>query len=278
MENFTIELFFQIMGISSTSGLVYEKNSLFLISDSSSFLYEYQIEKNQLIKISLFENSHENIIKKEKPDFESILKIENSLFLFGSGSTEKRRKGIEYQLEHKKPILIDLTQLFTKIEEITGIDQENINIEGVVKHQSKWLFFQRGNGTASQNGVIIIEGSLTSPLKTNFIPIQLTNENGINATFTDAVLIGNKIYFLAAAEDSKSTYEDGLVLGSWIGYLDVDHFEVKFIQKISSKNKFEGLTIYKNSAEEISFLLCEDNDTEEMISNIYKLNIKKTTR
>lgn len=278
MKNFTIELFFQIMGISATSGLVFEKNNLFLISDSSSFLYEYQIEKNQLIKISLLENSHENIIKNEKPDFESILKIDNSLYLFGSGSNEKRRKGIEYQIEHQKPNFIDLTLLFNKIEEITGIDRENINIEGVIKQQNKWLFFQRGNGTATKNGIIIIEGSLISPQKINFIPIQLANENGINATFTDAILVENKIYFLAAAEDSKSTYEDGLVLGSWIGILDVDNFKVKFIQKISSENKFEGLTVFKNSTDEISFLLCEDNDTEEMISNIYKLTIKKTTR
>jgi hypothetical protein len=278
MEFFSIELFLQIIGISSSSGLVYENNNLFLISDSSTFLYEYQIEKNQLTKISLFENSSENIVKKEKPDFESILKIEKSLYIFGSGSTEKRRKGIEYQIEQQKSNLIDLTHLFSKIEETTGIDRENINIEGVVKYLNNWLFFQRGNGIASQNGVIIIEGLLTSPHKINFIPIELVNENEINATFTDAILVENKIYFLATAEDSKSTYDDGLVLGSWIGLLDVDNFKVKFIQKISSENKFEGLTVFKKSTDEISFLLCEDNDTEEMISNIYQLTIKKTTR
>ena len=77
---------------------------------------------------------------------------------------------------------------------------------------------------------------------------------------------------------SNSTYEDGIVLGSWIGVINPSTFEIEYTQKITDKHKFEGITIYKNSKSEITFLLCEDNDSEILKSNIYKLSIKKTTR
>ena len=51
MDKFKLELFFQILGIGATSGLVFENDSLFLISDSSSFLYEYHLKTEKLNKI-----------------------------------------------------------------------------------------------------------------------------------------------------------------------------------------------------------------------------------
>ncbi len=120
--------------------------------------------------------------------------------------------------------------------------------------------------------------SLTNPSLINYVPIILPTEKEVNVTFTDAVLVEDKIYFLASAEDSNSTYEDGVVLGSWVGALNPKTFEIKFIQKITDKSKFEGIAVYKNSKSEITFLLCEDNDSEILKSDIYKLTIKKTTR
>ena len=54
MDKFKLELFFQILGIGATSGLVFENDSLFLISDSSSFLYEYNFSSERKDKIKLF--------------------------------------------------------------------------------------------------------------------------------------------------------------------------------------------------------------------------------
>lgn len=278
MDKIKLELFFRILGIGATSGLVFENESLFLISDSSSFLYEYNLKSEKLDKIELFKNSLESIEKKDKPDFESIIKIGDSIFLLGSGSTEKRMLLASYHTKTKKSISTDLTALFEKIAESTGVDKENMNVEGVVNYQNKWLLFQRGNGFASQNGVFVVEESLTNPSLITYVPILLPKEKNVNVTFTDAVLVEDQIYFLASAEDSSSTYEDGAVLGSWIGALNPENFELDFIEKISSSHKFEGITIYKNSKSKITFLLCEDNDSEMMNADIYKLTKKKTTR
>jgi hypothetical protein len=56
-------------------------------------------------------------------------------------------------------------------------------------------------------------------------------------------------FFLATAEDTESTYDDGEVLGSLIGRINLKTMKIDFTQKISSTYKFEGLTLYTNSKE-----------------------------
>ena len=51
MENFQLSLFLKIIGIGSASGLVYQNDTLYVISDSSSYLYEYKIPEEKLNKI-----------------------------------------------------------------------------------------------------------------------------------------------------------------------------------------------------------------------------------
>ena len=65
------------------------------------------------------------------------------------------------------------------------------------------------------------------------------------------------------------------VLGSIIGKIDLKSMKVKSTKKISDSAKLEGLTVYNQSDKEITFLICEDNDTDEQESNIYKFSLKK---
>ena len=71
MQSFRIESQFKITGIGSASGLFYMKNYLFIISDNSSFLYKYSIQEKELNKIPIMENPQENILKKDKFDFDT---------------------------------------------------------------------------------------------------------------------------------------------------------------------------------------------------------------
>jgi hypothetical protein len=87
--------------------------------------------------------------------------------------------------------------------------------------------------------------------------------------------LNDKIYFLASAEDTISTYNDGDVLGSIIGVIDIKTMTINFAQKISDTHKFEGLTLLKETTTKIIFLLCEDNDTKKLQSQIYNLYIRK---
>lgn len=273
MQNFTIELLFQILGIGSASGIVYRDHSLFVLSDNSSFLYEYQVKKNQLIRIKLFENSQENIPKKDKFDFESIALKENELHLLGSGSTSKREKRIIYNLETAAIAEKDLSPLYQNLKKNASISDEELNIEGVLFCNEKWFLFQRGNGANSRNGVFRTK-SLEIESETEFVKVSLPKIKQVETSFTDAILIEDKIYFLATAEDTTSTYDDGEILGSLIGRMDSRTLDIEFTQKISDTHKFEGLTLYKKTANAIEFLLCEDRDSDVLETNIYKLSIR----
>jgi hypothetical protein len=273
MEQFTIEILYKIIGIGSASGLIYKDDSLFIISDNSSFLYEYNIPENQLSKIKFFENNQENIPKKDKFDFESIALKENEIHLLGSGSTSKREKSVIYNLETAAIAQKDLSKLYKKLKKTTSISDKELNIEGTLFCNKKWHLFQRGNGANSKNGIAIVNEKLDENSTIEFIPIQLPKIKHVETSFTDAILVEDKIYFLATAEDTTSTYDDGEILGSLIGRMDSQTFQIEFTQKISDNQKFEGLTLYKKIETEIQFLICEDNDSDVLETNIYKLSI-----
>lgn len=272
MEKFLLTIQFTIDGLGATSGLVYINNSIYIISDNSSYLYEYQIDEKHLNKIKLLENSQENTAKKDKLDFESISLFGNKLYLFGSGSTKKRDNRFTYNLETKEIKEINIAKLYEKLKDFASISDDDLNIEGAIIDNENYYFFQRGNGESAKNGLFIYN---KESKEVEFTSIKLPKVNDIEVTFTDAILVGDKVYFLAAAENTTSTYNDGEILGSFIGSFNLKDMKLNFIQKISEKNKFEGLTLYKNSEKENEFLLCEDNDTEELVSDIYKLVISK---
>ena len=139
------------------------------------------------------------------------------------------------------------------------------------------IFLQRGNGQSGKNGIFKCCGkNLEDDSEIEFTSYELPKIKGVSATFTDAVLVDNNLYFLAAAEDSKSTYEDGELLGSLIGCIDLHSMEIAFTQKISDSHKFEGITLYQKTHTKIEFLICEDNDTETLESDIFKLSLDLT--
>jgi hypothetical protein len=276
MYKFTLELLFQIIGIGSASGLFLKDNSLHLIGDNSAHFYEYELKSSALKRYALSENPAENIEKKLKPDFEALAFYDDSFYLFGSGSTENRTKMIQLNSSIKEVTAVkDLSALYQSMQVLAGLNAENFNIEGVVYTGDHWYLFNRGNGNSGQNIIFTVSGKqLTEGSKITFKTFQLPEIKGIRTSFTDAIQVGNKLYFLAAAENTNSTYHDGEVLGSIIGRIDLKTMKVDFTQQISDHHKFEGLTLQQEGKDEISFLLCEDNDSDQLKAAIYLLKLK----
>lgn len=298
---FILDAFCQLEGLGAASGLVYRHPQLYLISDYSSYLYRYNLPENQLDKIALFADSREFIAKPEKFDFEAIVEYDHALLLFGSGSTPRRNTLVRYDLtaasgvgQATKAEQYDLSLLYQTLRQTAQLNHDELNIEGVIQHQAEWLFFQRGNGVQAQHGIFVVQGDIfkqadlqadslgqpraqhhtaDSSLRVQFVPVQLPVVDQVSSGFTDAVLVENTIYFLASAENSSSTYTDGEVLGSFIGRMDLKNRTIQEVQLISTRHKFEGLSLYQQSAETIEFLLCEDNDTEQLSSTLYKLSL-----
>jgi hypothetical protein len=277
MEKFTLEILFQIIGIGSASGLLYKDNTLFIIGDNSGFLYEYNLQNQQLNSHALIENPTENIPKKLKPDFEALTNFKDTVYIFGSGSTENRNKMIEFDLKTKSVLQKNnMTDLYAVMQSFGTIKSEDFNLEGAIFDGENWYLFNRGNGISNKNTIFTIHakklGEEFALIATDY---KLPKIKGIRSSFTDAIIVDDKIYFLATAENTNSTYDDGEILGSCIGCIDLKTMKIDFTQKITATNKFEGLTVYENTAHTITFLLCEDNDTELLETKIYKLTLDK---
>ncbi len=273
MKNFQLSEQFKIIGIGSASGLLFQDGNILLISDNSTYFYDYQIDSQQLNRYPLAKNPQENIPKKDKLDFEAIAQHEDNLYVFGSGSTKNRNKMIH--LDNKTKVIletIDVTHLYKSMQTVGKILPEDFNIEGAIYDGKTWFLFNRGNGKLNRNVLFSIEGeNLTDNFKITATEYKLPKIKGVSGSFTDAVLIDKTIYFLATAENSNSTYADGEVLGSILGSIDCQTLKIGFAKKITSTHKFEGITLANKSNNEIVFYLCEDNDTEILESTIYKL-------
>ena len=277
MKKFQLTLLFKIIGLGSASGLIYHDNTIVAIGDNSTYLYEYHIDSNTVARYPLVENPKDNIPKLSKLDMEAITQYQDSFYIFGSGSTENRNTMFQVDAQSKKVIAkTDVSDLYLAMQSFGKISPEEFNIEGAIYNGDSWMLFNRGNGKTNKNIIFTVDGkNLTTDFRIIANDYKLPKIKGVRTSFTDAILVDDKIYFLATAEDTLSTFDDGAILGSVIGRIDLKTMKLDFTKQISDTHKFEGLTLYKNNTDAIEFLLCEDKDTEVLESNIYTLNLKK---
>ncbi|MBS1534401.1 MAG: hypothetical protein JST78_04930 [Bacteroidetes bacterium] len=264
----TLEPFCQISGLRAASGLVFTADNLFLISDSSQFLYRYEIKNQVLHKIPLGSEAKENLPKKQKPDFEILTEHHGQLHLFGSGSKAHRNQHIIFNINSGFYSIYNRSALHQQLAALAQIPEVDLNLEGAFFYKNQWYLGQRGNGESQKNGLFQCSHNF-EPIV--FYNIELPKIQNVQATFTDVVVVDDQLYFLAAAENSDSTYLDGEIAGSLIGCIELKNLEVLWTREISQTQKFEGICLYQKTENALEFLLCEDSDSEVSESIIYKL-------
>ncbi|MFL9843703.1 DUF6929 family protein [Flavobacterium rhizosphaerae] len=282
MQKFTLEVLFHIIGISAASGLFYTNNALYITSDNSHILYEYHTDTQKLDKTALVADTYtgplENIPKKDKPDYEALAVHGNDMYLFGSGSTENRMLigHVDYTTKKVYPN-IEAIDLYMVMQDFAELAPEDFNIEAAVNDGDTWYLFNRGNGPKQQNIVYTLTGDISdTAFQIIYNEIKLPKINGTRPGFTDAVKVADKLYFIAAAEKTTSTYEDGTITGTLMGRIDIETMKVDFTIKISDTKKFEGITLYKDNRDSLEFLLCEDGDNSNANeTDIFKLTVNK---
>lgn len=275
MYNFILDIFINVAGVGAASGIFYKEDTIYLISDNSNYLYSLSIPENSLSKTLLVENKEVNeaVPKSSKMDLESLFNYQDTLYLLGSGSKLGRNNLFKVALEDQSITSTDLSESYAMIQKELNIDTENYNIEGAFIYNDQFHLLNRGNGPDKMNGIISVSKSFDG--QPSYKKIDLQTASGENPMFTDAVLDGDTLYFIAAAEESNSTYEDGEVTGSFIGQIDLKNMNVNSLTKISDTHKFEGITLYRSSADHLEFLLCEDPDNDQQETTIYKLKVAK---
>src|SRR5690606_19109303 len=186
------ELFLQIIGIGSASGLIHKDNMLLVISDNSGYLYEYSIESDSLSRSPLFESVvMENIPKQHKTDFEAITYINDTIYIFGSGSTPNRNVMMQLDANTKTVLAThDMADFYAILKSFAQIADADFNIEGAIASENVWYFFQRGNQGNGKNGIFTVTGDITGlDFSIVYNQYKLPKLGGIETSFTDATII-----------------------------------------------------------------------------------------
>ena len=277
MHPIILKLLFSIQGIGAASGLIHHNGKLHIISDNSNYLYSYAISQAHLDKQLLLDRAvNEAVPKKQKADFESITSFGGATYLFGSGSLDSRNTAIRLQLASTKVDSLNMAPIYQRLQKKYGVAAADFNIEGAVAVKKQLWLFNRGNGPKAVNGIYKLLQNGFKPV--SFTRIALPKLNGVQLGFTDAVKVGRYIYFTAAAEGTSSSYDDGQIQGTVLGRMRIKTMKIDYLKKISKTQKFEGITLLKDSKDAISFLLCEDPDNGQQVSDISSLRILKKNR
>lgn len=270
----------KLKDIPSASGVDFLKNKFYVISDDSPWLFIFDTNLVALKSISIWDSSKmENlrIIKSLKPDFEAITSIQSDedtlQLIFGSGSGELRKNLIAYNAHSGIVSSFSLENFYNQIIAKSGIKINELNIEAAASDGQFLYLFNRGNNFLVR--VLLKEfRRLISSDKNSVSGIEIFRYSlpvidGVPSGFSGACFTHDfsKIIFTASAEKTSDWFNDGEVIGSLIGIL-----ELKNIKKTEPKTtlieengnllklKIESVVIKK--VEENSYLvtLVSDND------------------
>lgn len=271
MDTLILKLLFTIQGIGAASGLVYDDGQLHVISDNSNYLYNYTIAEQELNKVLLMDQSaNEDVPKKRKADFESITFHDSTFFVLGSGSSKRRNSLQQYHSGTGKVAGKSMRKVYKALRKAYGVAEDDFNIEGLLFIGDELWLFNRGNGPLERNGIFVLNAATFSPKAFHDVPLGELSD--VPLGFTDAILVDGRVYFTAAAEGGESSYHDGEVMGTVFGRLNPETMAVEYTETLSTTHKFEGITVYRKTASQIDFLLCEDPDNGTNTSTIYQLS------
>lgn len=240
--------------LSAGSGMTCDGDTLRVVADDGLDVGVFRGSEPGTLE-RLFENRpdlpvNEKERKKQKPDLESATVVDGRWMALGSGSTDKRMKGVLDKTE------FDITPLYTHLATLFP----ELNIEGVAPLQDEGVLrlAQRGNGSGGENALVDLNlqkameaaqqgGSWGPELIQSITPLKLASLPGSNGpvplTLTDLTpLDGSRCLFTAAAEDTQNTYDDGAILGSAVGVLEKDG-TVSSWDTVDQKVKLEGICI-----------------------------------
>lgn len=289
-ESLIIESFENLRVIPSASGVEVVDHNIWMVGDDSPFLYQFDMDLNliQKYQISFADSTVNNrVVKSEKADFESLARKGDSLFILGSGSVKFSRDTLVIFSLAKNEVInkINMRSLYEKYKTFSQIEFE-VNVEGLAISNKRVYFFNRGN-IADQNDILSMSFNqfdaflgFESNMDATTHRFQLPGISDFLSGFSGACLSkdGRYLYFTSSVEATRDVYNDGEVLGSFIGRIQLESQELEYWPLKENgeflKTKLESISIIENTEEFIRFVCTSDNDDGS--SGIYriKLNLK----
>lgn len=274
----TISEKINLTNVPSGSGIIKVNDSYYAIGDDTPFLFRmnnsFGVEER--IPLQNIDNfTGERIIKSEKADFEALEMIsEKEFVIFGSGSKSPQRD-VFIQVLMQDPIKIETyasTGFYNSLKSLKIFSDSELNIEAVAFRNGHIFLFNRKKNIvlnfAYEELLSYLKGTASFP-QPEITQYNLPKINGIEAGFSGATTLKNqaKIIFTASVENTDNAYDDGEILGSFIGTIDLADNnvspEIQYCQIPETKAhlKVESVTIDKEiSLSKTKVVLITDND------------------
>ncbi|MCE7871647.1 hypothetical protein DYH09_14885 [bacterium CPR1] len=249
--------------LSAASGLVSLDDQLFVVPDDGLSLgcFETSLSRpgkaRPVFRDAPLPEDHAER-KKAKPDLESLTLVPSqpsgqtgpSLLSVGSGSSERRQRGVLVPVEGGEPLSFDLTPLYQELSR----QLSDLNIEGVAIQGQLVRMVHRGNSAGGTNALIDLDaarffgliaeiGAVGPEALQSVRAVDLGELSGVKLTFTDlAPAPDGHFVFTASAENTDNPYDDGAVLGSVLGRMDRDG-TVRDLRLLDGQVKVEGVDV-----------------------------------
>lgn len=231
---FSLEKISELRGVASASGIEETAKGRFVIGDNSPYLFLLNDRDEIVEKILLLpdreipELSYE---KKIKPDFEAITRTTREgegLYIFGSGSKSPERNILlEVNLSEGREIKeYDLTGLYEVLKTSAKINSEDLNIEAAEIFEDHLFLFNRGKNFIAKYSLLDFRNFLRNHdgiPQPEIFPFLLPKIKGIEAGFSGAsIALEAEVFIITATvEDTNNWIDDGEVLGSFVGVINV---------------------------------------------------------
>ncbi|MGC1631026.1 MAG: hypothetical protein WA749_02835 [Gelidibacter sp.] len=264
--------------VPSASGITKYKEDFYAIGDDSPYLF--RLDKNfKLLSKTQIHSSEKlqgnTIPKTDKPDFEAMEMVSaTEILVLGSGSKSPERD-VCILVDIGKEITCqkyDIALFYEHIRSLEIMQGYELDIEGLAFDGHLLYIFNRGRN-------IIFSFSYPEFMaycKTGRdFPIPKTHRyslpkiNGLEAGFSGATLLDKQPYliFTAAVEDAPNAYDDGEILGSFIGVIKINNGEIAddfLIQQIPNPGfplKVESVIVDQILSDtQTDLVLVTDND------------------
>ena len=231
--NLTLQQRLTLDGVPSASGIVQHNDSLYVVGDNAAWLYQLTNDFKVGNRRLLMDGVTDSILPKaSKPDLESMTTFnianEEELLIFGSGSKSPERDvAVRVSLDvDKAPKVYALERLYASLRSSGVIDASTLNIEAAATVGDDLYLFNRETNTVLvydlKTLLKSLDGNDDLPTPKTYA-LTLPKLNGLQVKFSGATAIPNQkhLVFTASVEDTPNTYDDGEVLGSYVGTIDL---------------------------------------------------------
>ena len=244
----------------SGSGLQKAGATYYIVGDDAPFLFCLDSSFKVTFKIPLLDTplfSAGRIQKSEKPDFEAMEWVgKNELVIFGSGSKSPQRDlFIRVLLEDSHRVeRHSLTPFYKQLKSLPAFQNSELNIEAVAHHNNQLFLFNRKPALLVRFNYSTFLNYLKgiAPLPELYVtPFSLPKIGGVEAGFSGATILpaDSKIIFTATAEATQNAYDDGEIMGSLVGLIDLQNgepartFTYTLIPSTGAALKVESVTV-----------------------------------